>query len=147
MTAAVTLAALGNGPAFSAYYAGAAQSVTSGTFTKALFNTELFDTNSCFASSRFTPTIAGYYQINATLNFEGSTTRCITSIYKNGTEYDRGFDVSVTTVYKGSASAIVYLNGTTDYIEIYAFIVGTSLALGADVTNMQFSGAMVRSAV
>jgi hypothetical protein len=64
-----------NGPAFNAYYAGASQAIATGTFTKALFDTEFFDTNSCFASSRFTPTVAGYYQINGTLSFSGSTTR------------------------------------------------------------------------
>lgn len=143
--ATITVAATA-APAFSAYYAGASQSIASGTFTKALFDTELFDTSSCFASSRFTPTVAGYYQINATLNFSGTFTRAITSIYKSGAEYVRGSDLQVSTVFKSSASTVVYLNGTTDYIEIYAYQIGTSLVLNSDSTNMQFSGAMIRSA-
>ena len=37
------------------------QTLSSGTLTKVTFDTELFDTNNNFASSRFTPTIAGQY--------------------------------------------------------------------------------------
>ena len=53
-----------NGPAFSAY-ANAATSLTNGAFTKISFQVEDYDTNNNFASSRFTPTVAGYYQISA----------------------------------------------------------------------------------
>ena len=54
------------GPAFSAYLS-ANQSVSANVFTKITFDTEDFDTNSNFSSSRFTPTVAGYYQLNAVL--------------------------------------------------------------------------------
>ena len=37
------------------------QTLSSATLTKVTFDTELFDTNNNFASSRFTPTIAGQY--------------------------------------------------------------------------------------
>jgi len=50
----------GNGPIFSAY-SSAGQTVSNNTITKILFDTENFDSNSNFASSRFTPTVAGYY--------------------------------------------------------------------------------------
>jgi hypothetical protein len=52
----------GNGPAFSATKS-ANQTVTSGVFTTITFDTEQFDTNNNFASNTFTPTVAGYYQI------------------------------------------------------------------------------------
>ena len=70
------------GPAFSAYQSSA-QSVTSSTYTKILFQTEDFDTNSNFASSTFTPTVAGYYQISAAVLPSTATSQTLVSIYKN----------------------------------------------------------------
>ena len=43
-----------NGPAFSAYAAAILQTIPNATLTKVLFQTEEFDTNSNYASSRFT---------------------------------------------------------------------------------------------
>ena len=54
----------GNGPAFSAYQSSA-QTLSSNTATKLTFTTEEFDTNNNFASSTFTPTVAGYYLVTA----------------------------------------------------------------------------------
>jgi hypothetical protein len=64
-TAVITQAMLstnvaGNGPAFSAYQSSS-QSISATTATKITLDAEIFDTNSNFASSRFTPTVAGYY--------------------------------------------------------------------------------------
>ena len=71
--AAVTQAKLaanvaGNGPVFEATAAGS-QSINSGAYTKVLFATENYDTNNNFASSTFTPTVAGYYQIGGNVTF------------------------------------------------------------------------------
>ena len=44
------------------------QTLSSGTLTKVTFDTELFDTNNNFASSRFTPTVAGQYFFYADLH-------------------------------------------------------------------------------
>ena len=63
--------AVDKGPAFSAYPATAQTLSSSGTQVKLLFATEEFDTASCFSSSRFTPNVAGYYQINSTVRFDG----------------------------------------------------------------------------
>jgi len=52
----------GTGPAFMAE-STVDQSVTSATWTKVTLGNEIFDTDSCFSSSRFTPTVAGYYQL------------------------------------------------------------------------------------
>ena len=53
------------GPTFSAYL-NANQNIATSTFTKIALNAELFDTDNNFDTStyRFTPTVAGYYQIN-----------------------------------------------------------------------------------
>jgi hypothetical protein len=86
-----------DGPAFSAY-SSTNQSITSSTFTKVQFNTEEFDTNSNYDNAtnyRFTPTVAGYYQVNGNIRYDASTapTRCILSVYKNGSEFKRGNDL------------------------------------------------------
>lgn len=137
----------GTGPAFSVYRAGANQSISSAAFTKVLFDTENFDTNNNFASSRFTPTVAGYYQINAGLSVEisGSITRALIAIYKNGVEYTRGIDILSGNDI--SVCDVIYCNGSTDYLEIYVYATGTSLTVRGQPYNLTyFSGAMVRSA-
>lgn len=143
MTAAVTLATLGNSPAFSVY-PSAGQSLTGGTFTKIQFNTEEFDTNNCFNTTnyRFTSTVAGYYQINLTVAV--STSVAIQSvIYKNGSIFQYG---SYATAGSWSlSSVIVYLNGSTDYIEGYIYSSGTATTQsGANLQRM--SGCLIRGA-
>jgi hypothetical protein len=115
----------GNGPAFSVYKDNGNQTVTGSTFTKITFNVELFDTNNNFASSTFTPTVAGYYHITGSYSVEtvGTVSRFLTSIYKNGVEVNRN-DL-VATGNQAPVSAIVFCNGTTDYIELYCNIIGT----------------------
>jgi hypothetical protein len=127
MTAAVTLAALGNGPAFSAY-SSTPQTISADTYTKIVFGTEEYDTNSNFASSRFTPTVAGYYQINIGAGPYGSgePSRSILLCYKNGSNYKRLQDIGTiatnTFVNDFSGSCLVYCNGSTDYVEAYIYI-------------------------
>jgi hypothetical protein len=138
----------GNMPAFSAY-ASANQNITSSTWTKVTFDTEEFDTNSNFASSRFTPTVAGYYQINGATNGGNSATmtRSMIQIYKNGGGYKYGADLSPTGSNGGTTvSSIVYLNGSTDYVEIYAFITGTAPSIFSNSSLVYFNGSMVRGA-
>jgi hypothetical protein len=140
---------MGYGPAFSAYRTGPNQALTTGTFTKVQLNAENFDTNNNFDSStnyRFTPTIAGYYQISGSVGLSGTNTRIFASIYKNGSAYFRGVDASVN-LSQVNVSGLVYCNGSTDYIELYAYgaFSGTSeIATGQIYTY--FTGAMVRSA-
>lgn len=141
----------GNMPAFSAY-ATTTQTITVATYTKVNFDTEEYDTNSNFASSRFTPTVAGYYQLNAAVLEYGSgvPTRASCVIYKNGSAYKLGQDFQIgTTGYISSTTvnSLGYANGTTDYFEIYVSIatVGTPQIFGrSDVTY--FNGSLVRVA-
>jgi hypothetical protein len=141
-----TVMVSGNMPAFSAYLS-ANQSISSSTQTKITFDTEVFDTNSNFASNRFTPTVAGYYQVNGGFSSvpSGAITRIILSIYKNGSAIYTVSDLLVSG-YRFSGTGLVYCNGSTDYIEMYVLIVGTSPILEAGSTNTFFNGSMVRSA-
>jgi hypothetical protein len=133
-----------NGPAFSAYQSSA-QTLTSGTSTKITFTTEVFDTNNNFASSTFTPTVAGYYQINCGISVGTTANVIVLWIYKNGSIIYKAVNTNSSTVSTVSGSGLVYCNGSTDYIEVYGlFIVGQDMATGQAETY--FNGAMVRSA-
>ena len=131
-------------PAFSAHPSGN-QSISSGTFTKVNFATEEFDTNSNFASSRFTPTVAGYYQINAGMVLvQGTSGLAKIDIYKNGTTYKSLTGVFSTEGYV-TGGTVIYFNGSSDYVEIYAFGAGTSPVIQGGSTQTWFSGVGVRS--
>jgi hypothetical protein len=136
----------GNMPAFSAYLSSN-QSISASTQTKITFDTEVFDTNSNFASNRFTPTVAGYYQVTGGFSSvpSGAITRIILSIYKNGSLIYTVSDLLVLG-YRFSGTGLVYCNGSTDYIEMYVLIVGTSPVLEAGSSNTFFNGSMVRAA-
>lgn len=132
----------GTGPAFS-YIADGTQVVAGGTVTKLLFPTKQFDTGNLVSSSKFTPNISGYYQINSVFNMTtGNTGICLVAIYKNGSEYKRGSQEQATGVYAVNVSGLVYMNGSTDYIEIYCYSGGVSTAANLSY----FDGAMVRAA-
>ena len=140
----------GNGPAFSARNS-TNQSITSATFTKVTLDTEDFDTNSNFASSTFTPTVAGYYQINCILRINGvAVTSSTIVIYKNGSAFIRIAETnsSIGDDFTLAGSSIVSCNGTTDTIEMYGLITATTpnfnFANGTACCRM--SGTLVRSA-
>jgi hypothetical protein len=76
-----------SGPAFRAFRSGTSQSYTQNVFTKVQFNGETFDTDSCFDSTtnyRFTPTKAGYYQVQGTVEMTGATSAKQMALFKNG---------------------------------------------------------------
>lgn len=137
-----------NAPAFAAY-ANVATSLASGANTKVNFQVEDFDTNSNFASSRFTPSVAGYYQINGRVQFDGTATAPIAYIFKNGADNISGNYIPGSHGYPVvTVSGLVYLNGSTDYVEIYAAH-STGSAMDTRVTTAsatRFDGVLVRPA-
>ena len=141
--------ASGAAPAFSAF-AGSPQNTTSNVYTKVLFPNEEFDTNNNFASSTFTPTVAGYYQLNTSVSVNGAPTRYAIQIYKNGVAYKILTDItcgSGTTPNAISGSAIVYFNGSTDFAEIYGNQVGaTGFFSNSTTVFTWFNGCFLRSA-
>lgn len=139
----------GSGPAFSAYQTGNT-GVSSAVATKFTFTSESFDTASCYdaTNSRFTPNVAGYYQVNANAHFDvtgGTIALCW--VYKNGSAWKRGHEIVLSVGSMGTCeptvSCLVYLNGTTDYIEIYGYCTGTSPSMGGD---RWFDACLIRSA-
>ena len=147
-----TMMVSGNMPAFSAY-ANNSQTVTANTFTKMQATVKEFDTASAYDNAtnyRFTPLVAGYYQVTGQISPSSTTsvTRSLTSIYKNGSSFKVGIDVNTATAGRTNATALIYLNGSTDYVEFYFLLngVGTlSLATSTGSDNY-FQAVMVRAA-
>lgn len=134
----------GNMPAFSAVPSGT-QSISIGTFTKILFQTETFDTNNNFASSTFTPTVAGYYQVNATVYCAGiNTTYARGFIYKNGSIFKAVGVQTSSAGYAMQLAEVIFMNGSTDNLEIYTFL-GASDTANSPYSS-SFSAALIRGA-
>jgi hypothetical protein len=142
----------GNMPAFSVYR-NASQSVPSGSATKIQFDNRTFDTNNYFditTNYRYLPLVAGYYQISAccTLSSTISGNPYVNGyLYKNNGGYARtaNSQPSNGNYYSSYINTLVYLNGSTDYLEFYAEQVSGSSAtviLGASWT--WFTGVMIR---
>jgi hypothetical protein len=140
-------------PTFSAFGA-AAQNISTATFTKVTLGSEDYDTNSNFASSTFTPTIAGYYQLNLKLAVAGATslTRVIGEFRQNGSGAVNGRCLDITAALSTSAilnaTNIMYFNGSTDYCEIWVYLdgVGQMSVSSADKNTTFFQGSLLRSA-
>lgn len=140
-TMQMTGAPMPSTPSFSAYAASTQSGLSSGVATKVTLGTEVFDNCGCFASSRFTPTLAGYYQINGVIRATDSVavTGFSVMLYKNGAAYRNGFStgtISNSGSINGTVSDIIYCNGSTDYIELFGLITGTGPSFQfVDATN------------
>jgi len=118
-------------------YQTSAQTITTGTLTKITLDTENWDVQGEFDSttnSRFTATEPGYYQINAGVGInnldDGKFFSC--SIYKNGITHaeSRAASPAANIDLRTTVSDVVYMDGSTDYVEIWvSHDNGTSLTL------------------
>jgi hypothetical protein len=145
-----------NGVAAPAFSGGMSTSVnipTSNVWTKMPCDYEAFDTANCFDittnKGRFTPTVAGYYQLNASVQPNNSISRVGIAIYKNGSAYQYGTDSSTSTGVGGvGMSTLVYMNGSTDYVEVYAAMGNCPQpwAYSATALFSWFNGYLVRGA-
>lgn len=140
-----------NGPAFSVYVSSN-QSISTSANVKIPFNAKVFDTASCFDNTtnyRFTPNVAGYYQFNLKVQMQGTPGDVFCTINKtNGTEIYRG-SRGVGGLNTVTASAVMYLNGSTDYVEAYIYSSNVAGITGGAITSgdqCYFNGAMVRGA-
>lgn len=129
--AALAANVAGNGPAFSAY-TSASQSLSNGVFTLLQFGGEEFDTASCFNNTggtvngipayAFMPNVEGWYQINAQAYLAvGSQTELALQLAKNGAFVRYLADVIAPSSRMVNGSILVYMNGTTDYLQMYLY--------------------------
>ena len=135
----------------------ATQNVSPSTWTKIQLDVIDFDTNSNFDNTtnyRFTPTVAGYYQVNGTMlaSCSSSINFAFIAIYKNSQRYVGGYIglPSVTNTALGvTKSDIYYMNGTTDYLELYGYVNGggTNRVLASASENYpSFSAHLIQQA-
>ena len=151
---------IGAGPAFSAYLS-ANQTVVSGVAERLDLNTKEFDTASCFNNTgstvggippyAFLPNVAGYYQVNFSAGGTASTSLAYVGvyIYKNGNAVSRNLTPEYTSTNGDTiGSRLVYMNGTTDYLEFYGQVGGTTTLqiVGVDGVRTSASAAFVRPA-
>ena len=139
-----------SGPVARAYRATTDQNIGQNTFTKVELNAEDFDTDSCYdptTNYRFTPNKAGKYLVTVNASYD-SAGRSIWAVYKNGTAFQRvihtidGYGAPII-----GGACMVDMNGTTDYLEIYALMVdaGTRAILNSSSTGTSATFSFVRS--
>ena len=133
-----------SGPTYYAYRQTTDQTFSTSTWTKMQFNAELFDTASNYdptTNYRFTPTTSGYYQINCNIRVEAAGGATYGAVYKNGTIYSANYN----TPGNNTIPTIVYCNGSTDYIEAYAYAGTGSPVIGVGQNFSYITGIWIRS--
>ena len=108
----------------SSAYQSAAQSIPDSTLTKILLQTKEFDTQSVFDNTtnyRFQPAIAGYYQIEGAVTYSIDVHGSYVTLYKNGSEFKRGRGACVNSKRRTGVVALIYFNGSSDYVEMWGF--------------------------
>lgn len=139
------------GPAVSAYRATSNQSMSSGTFTKAQLNAELFDAQSCFDSVtnyRWTPNVPGDYQVSFSANIgaASSLSNVMAAVYLNGTAVAYGTFTAPAGATEGvsAGTKLIRMNGTTDYLELFAYGTGTTVVVKFGAANTYMTGYLAR---
>lgn len=145
----------GNMPAFYAYRTATQTGISGTAYTKIQLNVKLFDTASAYDNAtnyRFTPQVAGYYQINYGVVATGTGLSVLQAIaYKNGTSYTQGtYNTTPASEGGSTGSTLMYLNGSTDYLELYMYAqvtAGTITVYGGSATLAQsfLSACLVRA--
>ena len=136
-------------PAFSAHKNGTNQSgLGAAVSTKITWSTELFDTDSCFAGSSFTPNVAGKYLLTSTLLIGAAVAGKLyyAIVFKNDVFFLAGPPIYAATggSWGVGVCAIVDANGTTDKFDIYLFNGDTSdLEISGAGGNTWFSGCRI----
>lgn len=163
-----TVMVSGNMPAASVYMANTMNGVSTDVFTKVQFDTKVFDTATCFnntgstvtlnglsvPSYSFCPNVAGYYQVTMNMDYFGITSglNITQQIYKNGARHTNNYFYSSTLTSGGyefpqTLGALIYLNGTGDYINGYLqFNNGSSIQIYGGQAVTRFDVICVRNA-
>jgi len=131
----------GTSVAFRVHKNGTSQTVTTNVNTLLTFSTEAFDTGNAFdtTTGRFTPQTAGKYQINLTVYCADAVNYCQAHLYKNGVLYATRFARTNSTNSAVNVSAMVDMNGTTDYITAQVVNNGGT-TIGGDATGTYLEG-------
>ena len=129
-------------------YLNADQTITNGSDTVIQFIDD-FDPRNWLSSYQFKPTVAGYYIFSASIRWGIFTaTAANITLRKNGASIAYGGSgISSSFVY-ATTTGMVYMNGTTDYLELWGNITGTSpiFNYNDNTSSSYFSGYLARSA-
>ncbi len=119
-------------------YRSTGQSIGSGGAVKVNLDAVDFNVGNCFNTSnaRFTPTVAGYYNITWQARVDSSTPDFVLArIYKNGSLYSdsRANESNAANSYPSAVNnSIIHMNGSGDYLEFYTYHnVGSSVNFSA----------------
>lgn len=137
---------------FAVHKNGTAQTSIGAAYTLVTWSTELFDTNSNFASNVFTPTQSGKYLLSAQITFSITGTAgndgdyCLCALYKNGSLHKQA-SVRIWTDSSTSVSAWIITmadaNGSTDNFSVYVFTSAGGVDLDGGADSTFFSGTKV----
>jgi hypothetical protein len=136
-----------NGPAFSGYLSGN-QTLTSTVYQKMSINTMEYNTGGFYDATtnyRFLPTVAGYYQFNAALTVTSQQV-ILLAFYKNNAQFKRVAYTYNSPVFVVSGSALIYLNGSSDYVELIGRSETGGTAYGGSAETTWFQGYLVKAA-
>ena len=112
-----------NTPSFFAFKNDSNQTFTQNVWSKITFNNEVYDTDGTFASSTFTPTVAGKYLLGASVRMVDNSSQStnIISIYKNGAETASFIMIAANSSNRniGASINVILESDTDDYFEVY----------------------------
>jgi len=150
-------------PAFRGYLS-ADQFISSSVETKVnidkVTGEGFFDTNGYWSENvepgetppglyRYTPQVPGYYFFMGNIR-TGGTNQSVqyVSIFKNGAQYEVGEIQRAINIVDVVVSSLVYMNGTSDYVELFGYITATSpfFDYASNSATCFFSGFLVRAA-
>jgi hypothetical protein len=144
----VTSLTMSNVPKFSVYHLSSNQTISAGSNVICLHNTSEFNIGSCYnaTTGKFQPTTAGYYSISGSY-FIGATNNCSIQLWKNGVEFYRGDQVSVTSSGDtvNISNSCLQMNGSTDYIQIVVFSIVATSTLTTTRSLQTFQGTYLHS--
>jgi hypothetical protein len=120
------------------------QSISASTWTVLQLGNEVYDTDNEYSTStyRFTPTVDGYYQLNGVFMKTTASNHHIIGFWKNGATYIQGA-YSTNDQYTVSSSCIIYMNGSTDYVEMRGY---SNAGITSNAANTHFQGYLIAQA-
>ena len=131
--------ALTTAPRTVIYRYGTTSVVNPGSYTNTIikYDTAVTDSTGWYdnTNGRFTPTVAGWYQVSAGARVYSSGGEGYLALRKNGTDImSSGGGNAVNSVL----SLLVYFNGSSDYIQLYS-IAATAITNAQNSTNTPFT--------
>ena len=131
-------------PMFSAKMSNSnVQQLTNATFTKIIFDTKEFDTDTWYSTStgKFTPQTAGYYYFDAAVAPYNSYCANAIAIYKNDVGSKIGDWRLSDVTGQPQVHAIIHANGSTDNFCVYCrFETGNNYVHGSDSSGGIYQG-------